>query len=147
MAEDGRPITRSIELKDVSTGKTLRSHWQWNDRDPYVVKVEFICSCSSSSCNSVTWEFDRQIVIDGIATQAGLWDVKMRRTGKKTVELVLDSPDGRGVFECPRPELRAFVRELVPQIPEPRLPSDDEVALFLASAAYLKDKRFGPWPP
>lgn len=131
----GEEVARDIILVDVSDRQTMHSAWKWGVRDPYVVTVTF--------GRAVLWEFDRQILIDGIESSAGLWDVKMRRTGKKTVELVLSSPDGSITFECPRGELRDFVKAILPHVPQPRLPTDGELAAFIAGASHLKDKRFG----
>jgi len=118
-------ITMAMTLTDVSNGETVASFWTWSAVDEFVVAVEL-----TDPKKTVRWEFDRQIVIDGVHQMAGLWDVKIRPNGK-TVRLTLSSPDGYIDLDCPRGPLRKFVDDIVPKLPEPRLPSDEEMAALV----------------
>jgi hypothetical protein len=123
-------IRRAIKLTDCKDGATLASVWSWTRADEFAVAAEF-----TGGGTTVRWEFDRQIVIDGLREMAGLGDVKMRPDGQKSVRLVLSNDDGHIELDCPRPDIEAFVKDVLSRIPEPRLPSDADIAAVIEAWA------------
>jgi hypothetical protein len=89
---------------------------RYDGRDPYAVQASFQTGRTGTT---VEWVFARDLLADGMITEAGTGDVKVRPAicSPDRVELELTSPSGHALFAANAADLAEFLErtyELVP---------------------------------
>ncbi|KDN87130.1 SsgA family sporulation/cell division regulator [Kitasatospora cheerisanensis] len=107
--------------------------------DPYAVHIAF----HVDAAQPIGWYFARELLVQGLLRPTGLGDVRIWPTaadGRRTVTLMLCSPDGDAFLQAPAARLAAWVRHTLrlvpPGSPAERLRVDRALdALFAANGA------------
>ncbi len=89
---------------------------RYDGRDPYAVQASFQTGRTGTT---VEWVFARDLLADGMITEAGTGDVKVRPAlgNPDRIELELTSPSGHALFVARAAQLGDFLErtyELVP---------------------------------
>ncbi|MGH3693627.1 MAG: SsgA family sporulation/cell division regulator [Pseudonocardiaceae bacterium] len=89
---------------------------RYDARDPYAVQV---CFRTSRAGPTVEWEFARDLLADGMITEAGTGDVTVRPepTNMKRIELELTAPSGHALFVANAAELAEFLERTYALVP------------------------------
>ncbi|OKJ02911.1 SsgA family sporulation/cell division regulator [Kitasatospora sp. CB01950] len=107
--------------------------------DPYAVHVAF----HVDSAQPIGWYFARDLLLHGLLRPTGLGDVRIWPTvvdGRRTVTLMLCSPDGDAFLQAPAARLACWVRQTLRLVPPGGAAERDRVegaldALFAANGA------------
>lgn len=116
-------IVKTITVTDVGGGDQGDTVWRWDPSSPYIVRVDF-----PSDGETVTWEFARDLLVNGVKDEAGIADVHIRRCGEK-FRLALSSPYGTGSYTMARKPLVEFSRATLHAVPRSRESMDVDGAL------------------
>jgi hypothetical protein len=87
----------------------------YNSRDPYAVQASF----RTGGSTAVEWVFARDLLQDGLVTEAGAGDVRVQPmpTDPGRVQLELSSPSGHALFTTCARTLGEFLRRTYSAVP------------------------------
>jgi hypothetical protein len=89
----------------------------YDPRDPLVVRAEF----TTTPTTAVGWEFDRELLAEGLRRPAGAGDVQVEPVPWSDQVLVhLRSPSGQAVFTAERQVLAEFLDQVYAAVPPDR---------------------------
>lgn len=108
-------VDTSVELISGKETLLLPTRLIYRSTSPYSVQVMF-----SSNGTIVRWEFDRDLLVNGIDVPVGMGDVRVRPWGDSSadaVALVLSAPDGNALLKVPRIALVDFLERTYEVVP------------------------------
>ncbi|WP_199847074.1 SsgA family sporulation/cell division regulator [Kitasatospora fiedleri] len=119
--------------------------------DPYAVHVAF----HVDSAQPIGWFFARDLLAQGLLRPTGLGDVRVWPAsvdGRRTVTLMLCSPEGDAFLQAPAARVAAWVRHTLHLVPPGGAAERDRVdraldALFAANAANRAGGAGGAFEP
>ncbi|HZZ48826.1 MAG TPA: SsgA family sporulation/cell division regulator [Pseudonocardia sp.] len=95
----------------------VRVELRYDSRDPYAVHAVFQTGRTDGA--DVEWVFARDLFADGLLTEAGTGDVRVRPADgdPDTVEIELSSPSGHALFSTSAPGLAEFLDRTFEAVP------------------------------
>jgi len=120
---DNRPTTIEVEttlrlVAPDSTALAVRASLRYNPADPHAVQVLF--HAESAGGETVSWSFERELLITGLEQPAGIGDVRIwpwNTPRGEFLALALSSPEGNALFEVPRSTAVRFLRRTYVLVP------------------------------
>ncbi|WP_028924975.1 SsgA family sporulation/cell division regulator [Pseudonocardia acaciae] len=112
---------RSLAVFDLlaqqADAMPVRVELRYDSRDPYAVHAVF--QTGRTDAADVEWVFARDLFADGLLTEAGTGDVRVRPAAgdPDTVEIELSSPSGHALFSTSAPDLADFLDRTFEAVP------------------------------
>jgi hypothetical protein len=112
---------RSLAVFDLlaqqADAMPVRVELRYDSRDPYAVHAVF--QTGRTDAADVEWVFARDLFADGLRTDAGTGDVRVRPAAgdAETVEIELSSPSGHALFSTSAPDLADFLDRTFEAVP------------------------------
>ena len=104
----------------------------WRPEDPYAVEAVFL-----TGCEGARWLLSRDLLAEGLHTEAGIGDVQVMPDDHDWVNTVvlLDTPSGHACFEFATEALSEFLEATYDEVPLGAeslfIDLDEEIALLL----------------
>jgi hypothetical protein len=117
-------ITDDIMVRCRADAHPVKTVWQWERSEPYLLTVLFV-----DKGEVIPWEFDRDLLADGLKGEAGEGDVQVRRRSDKEVSIRLESHDGTATYDAPSDALTKFLARTTASVPRSREHVDVDAAL------------------
>lgn len=117
-------ITDDIMVRCRADTHPVKTVWQWERSTPYLLTVLFV-----ENGEVVPWEFDRDLLADGLKGEAGEADVQIRRHSDKEISIRLESHEGAATYYAPRDVLAKFLARTTRSVPRSREHVDVDAAL------------------
>lgn len=95
--------------EDGDLGKLIPAEFTYEPDDPYAVTITL--------ADDVKWEFDREILHDGLKIRAGSGDVRIQPDAG-AVLIELDSAAGSALLDCDRNGLESFLQATYTMVPD-----------------------------
>jgi len=112
-------VTQSVTMDCVDRSgqaMSLEAELGYYPADPYAVTATF-----RTTGGDVVWTFARELLIGGLTAPAGEGDVHvwpcLDSTGRATVIIELNSPDGELLVQVPTKDLYRFVNRTLSTVP------------------------------
>lgn len=112
----------------------IRLELRWCPADPYSVRLTSadVGIVGDEPGEDWGWEFDVDLLRDGMRGRAGIGDVVVQRVWSRVV-IALSSPDGQAELSVPLGEVRGFLRQVTPLLaPAQRAVDWDDVVARLS---------------
>jgi hypothetical protein len=112
---------RSLAVFDLlaqqADAMPVRVELRYDSRDPYAVHAVF--QTGRTDAADVEWVFARDLFADGLLSEAGTGDVRVRPAPNdpETVEIELSSPSGHALFSTSAPDLSNFLDKTFEAVP------------------------------
>lgn len=85
---------------------------RYDPNDPFAVEIRF-----HDGIEEIPWTASRDLIDAGIKDYAGHGDIRLWPTDTGEVELLLESPEGRALFQFDKKILREFIRSTYKMVP------------------------------